>query len=65
MRIALDAGPFWRPLEDFASDEKEQQKLYWQDERIVAGQATLTPAERRVAALFADAPPNVVRPRGW
>lgn len=21
--------------------------------------------ERRVAALFADAPPNVVRPRGW
>ncbi len=35
--VAFDAGPFWRPLEDFASDEKEQQKLYWQDERIVAG----------------------------
>jgi choline dehydrogenase-like flavoprotein len=35
--VAFDAGPFWRPLEDFASDEKEQQKLYWQDERISAG----------------------------
>ena len=35
--VAFDAGPFWRPLEDFASDEKEQQKLYWRDERIVAG----------------------------
>lgn len=21
--VALDAGPFWRPLEDFASDEYE------------------------------------------
>jgi len=35
--VAFDAGPFWRPLEDFASDEKEQQKLYWKDERIIAG----------------------------
>jgi choline dehydrogenase-like flavoprotein len=35
--VAFDAGPFWRPLEDFASDEKEQQKLYWKDERISAG----------------------------
>jgi choline dehydrogenase-like flavoprotein len=35
--VAFDAGPFWRPLEDFASDEKEQQQLYWKDERIVAG----------------------------
>jgi choline dehydrogenase-like flavoprotein len=35
--VAFDAGPFWRPLEEFASDEKEQQKLYWQDDRIVAG----------------------------
>ena len=23
--VAFDAGPFWRPLEDFASDEEEQQ----------------------------------------
>jgi choline dehydrogenase-like flavoprotein len=35
--VAFDAGPFWRPLEDFASDEKEQQKLYWSAERVVAG----------------------------
>jgi choline dehydrogenase-like flavoprotein len=35
--VAFDAGPFWRPLEDFASDEKEQQQLYWQDERITGG----------------------------
>ena len=35
--IAMDAGPFWRPLEDFASDESHQQKLFWTDERIVDG----------------------------
>ena len=35
--VAFDAGPFWRPLEDFASDEEEQQKLYWSDERITGG----------------------------
>lgn len=35
--VAFDAGPFWRPLEDFASDEAEQTKLYWTDERIVDG----------------------------
>ena len=35
--VALDAGPYWRPLEDFASDETEQSKLYWTDERIVDG----------------------------
>lgn len=35
--VAFDAGPFWRPLEDFASDEEEQQKLYWTDERITGG----------------------------
>jgi choline dehydrogenase-like flavoprotein len=35
--VAFEAGPFWRPLDDFASDEKEQQKLYWQDERITGG----------------------------
>ena len=36
--LALDAGPYWRPLEDFASDEHEQAKLYWTDERIVDGE---------------------------
>ncbi|HJT07610.1 MAG TPA: GMC family oxidoreductase [Stellaceae bacterium] len=35
--VAMDAGPYWRPLEDFASDETEQTKLYWTDERIVDG----------------------------
>jgi len=35
--VALDAGPYWRPLEDFASDEHHQAKLYWTDERIVDG----------------------------
>jgi choline dehydrogenase-like flavoprotein len=39
--VALDAGPFWRPLEDFASDETEQTKLYWTDERIVDGENPL------------------------
>jgi choline dehydrogenase-like flavoprotein len=35
--IAMDAGAYWRPLEDFASDETHQNKLYWTDERIVEG----------------------------
>lgn len=35
--VAFDAGPFWRPLEDFASDEAAQDDLYWTDERITGG----------------------------
>jgi choline dehydrogenase-like flavoprotein len=35
--VVLEAGPFWRPLDDFASDELEQQKLFWTDDRITAG----------------------------
>jgi choline dehydrogenase-like flavoprotein len=35
--VAFDAGPFWRPLEDFASDEREQGKLYWNEDRITGG----------------------------
>jgi choline dehydrogenase-like flavoprotein len=35
--VALDAGAYFRPLEDFASDETEQNKLYWTDKRIVDG----------------------------
>ncbi len=35
--VAFDAGPFFRPLDDFASDETEQNKLYWTDNRIVEG----------------------------
>jgi len=36
--VAFDAGPFFRPLSDFASDEAEQNKLYWLDPRIAAGE---------------------------
>ena len=35
--VLFDAGPFWRPLADFACDEREQDKLYWLDERISGG----------------------------
>ena len=35
--VAFDAGPFFRPLDDFASDETAQDKLYWKDNRIVEG----------------------------
>ena len=35
--VAFDAGAFYRPLEDFASDEREQEKLYWLEERISTG----------------------------
>jgi choline dehydrogenase-like flavoprotein len=36
--VVLEAGPFWRPLEDFASDEEAQQQLYWLDERLTSGE---------------------------
>jgi choline dehydrogenase-like flavoprotein len=39
--VAFDAGPYWRPLEDFASDEHHQAKLYWTDERIVDGETPI------------------------
>jgi choline dehydrogenase-like flavoprotein len=35
--VAFDAGAWWRPLEEFASDETHQQKLVWTDERICDG----------------------------
>ncbi|NYT77208.1 GMC family oxidoreductase [Alcaligenaceae bacterium] len=35
--VAMDAGAWWRPLEEFASDETHQSKLYWNDERICDG----------------------------
>ena len=35
--VVLEAGPFWRPLDDFASDEDAQQQLYWTDDRITSG----------------------------
>jgi choline dehydrogenase-like flavoprotein len=39
--VAADAGPYFRPLEDFASDESEQTKLYWTDDRICDGENPL------------------------
>ena len=39
--VAFDAGAYWRPLEDFASDERHQNKLYWTGERIVDGENPL------------------------
>lgn len=35
--IGFDAGPYFRPLEDFASDETEQAKLFWTDDRLSLG----------------------------
>ena len=35
--VGFDAGAYWRPLEDFASDETEQSKIYWTDDRISDG----------------------------
>lgn len=35
--VGFDAGPYFRPLEDFASDEVAQDQLYWTDQRIVDG----------------------------
>lgn len=35
--IGFDAGAYFRPLEDFASDETSQKQLYWTDERLIDG----------------------------
>ncbi|GBR36139.1 glucose-methanol-choline oxidoreductase [Neoasaia chiangmaiensis NBRC 101099] len=35
--IGFDAGAYFRPLEDFASDETSQSQLFWTDERLVDG----------------------------
>ncbi|MBD2752154.1 GMC family oxidoreductase [Spirosoma validum] len=35
--VALEAGKHWNPITDFATDEKEQEKLFWTDERLSAG----------------------------
>ncbi len=40
--IGFDAGPYWRPLEEFASDESEQHKLYWLDDRLTVGENPIT-----------------------
>ena len=40
--VAFDAGAWWRPLEEFASDEEHQRKLYWTDDRVCDGDDPLT-----------------------
>ena len=35
--VALEAGRWWDPTRDFATDEEEQNKLFWLDERLSAG----------------------------
>ncbi len=35
--VALEAGKQWHASSDFATDEREQDKLYWPHERISAG----------------------------
>ena len=35
--VALEAGPCWDPARDFATDEREQGKLFWRHERLTEG----------------------------
>jgi choline dehydrogenase-like flavoprotein len=35
--VALEAGKHWNPITDFSTDEKAQDKLFWNDERLSAG----------------------------
>jgi len=35
--VALEAGKHWNPARDFATDEKAQDKLFWNDERLSSG----------------------------
>lgn len=39
--VVIEAGPFWNPQSDFASDELSMQHLGWQDTRLTAGQNPL------------------------
>jgi choline dehydrogenase-like flavoprotein len=35
--VSLEAGPQWQPAADFATDERAQSKLFWNEERLSAG----------------------------
>lgn len=35
--VVIEAGPYWDPATDFASDELSMQRLGWQDTRFVSG----------------------------
>ena len=39
--VALEAGQEWAPGREFATDEAEQNKLFWLDERLSAGETPL------------------------
>ncbi|NQF16990.1 GMC family oxidoreductase [Brevibacillus sp. HB1.3] len=39
--VILEAGPFWDPQHDFASDELSMRRLAWQETRLVAGKDPL------------------------
>ena len=39
--VALEAGRLWDPATDFATDEQAQNKLFWTDERLSAGDDAL------------------------
>jgi choline dehydrogenase-like flavoprotein len=39
--VVLEAGPFWDPQSDFASDELSMKSLGWQETRLVAGKDPL------------------------
>lgn len=39
--VCIEAGPFWNPQSDFASDELTMTRLGWQDTRLVDGQNPL------------------------
>jgi choline dehydrogenase-like flavoprotein len=39
--VALEAGKHWNPKQDFATDERAQEKLFWTDERLSTGRDAL------------------------
>ena len=39
--VVIEAGPFWNPQSDFASDELAMSRLGWQDTRLVDGENPL------------------------
>lgn len=39
--VVLEAGPFWVPERDWASDEKHQGKLFWTEPRVTGGKDPL------------------------
>ncbi|WP_273484160.1 GMC family oxidoreductase [Desulforamulus ruminis] len=40
--VVIEAGPFWNPQTDFASDELSMESLAWNDTRLVAGNDPLS-----------------------